>query len=120
MKPVLAAFLLISVLGLKGYADCAYFRVSAIALECAAVDPKTVKADDPYPAPSDDLGLDEPENKAYIKVNCRCAFSLTGSDPRCDTDQTLERSAVMAVKDAPSSCRRSASLCRETCPARLP
>ena len=122
MKPPFAAFLIVSILVSAAHADCAYFRVAAKPVDCKSVDPKTVKANDPYPeaAPSDVPELDEPEHQAFIQVHCSCDYSLMGSDPRCDVDQTLERSTVVGVQDAADSCRRAVSICRDTCPPRLP
>jgi hypothetical protein len=101
-------------------AECAYFRTSANLLKCAAADAETVKADNPYAARSDDLELDGPGAQRFVKVDCACEYSLMGSDVRCDTDQSMERSSVIGAEKPAETCLRGRTLCKDVCPARLP
>jgi hypothetical protein len=115
------AFLIVGILGVQVYADCPYFRVSAKLLECKVMDPSLVKSSDTVAPPSDTPELEEaPSTQKLVEVNCSCDYNLSGSDPRCDGDQSFERSSVVGNDDSPTFCRRGNALCRDICPSRLP
>jgi len=119
MKTV--ALLLIGTLAVDVHAECSYFRVSSDLLQCAAADARTVRAADAYQAPSDLPELEETGTpQVLVQVGCRCEYSLMGADPRCDTEQALEKSSVIGAESPSTTCRRGRTLCRDLCPPRLP
>lgn len=121
MKTLGIGFLIVGVLGGYGYADCPYFRVSAKLLECKVMDSASTITRDTDTRPSDTPELDEaPSTQKMVEVNCSCDYSLSGSDPRCDGEQSFERSSMIGNDDSPTFCRRGNALCRDICPSRLP
>jgi hypothetical protein len=120
MNRLTLAFLIVAVSGLPGYSQCAYFRVSAKLLRCGAADTKALDALNPYQPVSDAPELADASTRDLIDVHCDCEYSLQGSDPRCDLDQTVEKSSVLGADDATHSCRRGNLLCHDVCPALLP
>jgi hypothetical protein len=120
MKTLVMAFLIIGMRTGMGYSECVYFRVSAKLLTCAPADAKTLANRDPYPAAPEVPEFDDSSHQALIQVNCDCAYSLQGSDPRCDVDQAIERSSVLGADDPAHSCHRGNALCRDVCPPHLP
>jgi hypothetical protein len=114
------AFLIVGFLSAGSYADCHYFRVSAKLLKCGPAEAKALDAGDAYATVTDVPELQDPSPQALEQVVCECAYSLQGSDPRCDFDQTIERSSVIGSTDLSQSCRRGPALCRDVCPSLLP
>ena len=120
MKKILALLWILGALGASAYAECGYFRVSTHLLKCSAVDAKAARAGDLYQAPSDAPELEERHDQILAQITCECAYSLSGSDLRCDMDQTIERSSVIGAESASAPCRRGRSLCSDVCPLQLP
>jgi len=120
MKSFFTGFLIKSLMAVQVTAECTYFRISAKLLTCGVADEKTLKAIDPYQVTSDAPELEEPVNKNLLQVVCDCGYSLQGSDPRCDVDQSMEKSSIIAADDLEHSCRRGNLLCHDVCPSRLP
>ncbi len=120
MRTLIRTFLIMSLLCAHGYAECGYFRVSAKVLRCGPADTKALDAMNPYQAVSVAPELTDASTRDLIDVHCDCGYSLRGSDPRCDLDQTVEKSSVMGTDDPSHSCRRGDLLCREVCPSLLP
>ena len=120
MKTWLICLLAFGVLAVRTEAECEYFRVSASLLKCSAVDAKTVHAGDIYQASSDIPELAEHNDPILVQIDCECAYSLTGSDLRCDMDQTIERSSVIGAESVSVTCHRGRSLCSDVCPQHLP
>src|SRR5690242_2530102 len=110
MRLLFIAFLIMSVLGVNSFAECSYFRVSTALLKCGVVDSKVVDTSNPYENPSDVPELEAPERQALVKVTCDCGYSLMGSDPRCEMDQSSEKSVVLGAETPESFCRRGRSL----------
>ena len=120
MKTFLLAFLMTSLCSARALSECAYFRVSTTLLHCAKVDTETLKRDNPYDPSPDGLELDEPSRRAIFQAECSCDYSLMGSDPRCDVDQTVEKSSLVGAESQDNVCRRAATICRDVCPPRFP
>ncbi len=120
MRSLFVAFLIMVVAVANGYSECSYFRVSTALLKCAVVDTRTLHSESAYQAPSEVPELQEVNDQALVQVKCDCEYSLMGSDPRCDTDQSLEKSTVTGADIPAQFCRRGRSLCRDVCPPRLP
>ena len=121
VKKLLVSFLIVGVS--RSFilaADCPYFRLSMEFLKCEAADAKALDADNPYDSSQNLPELQEADAQALIRVTCSCTYSLSGSDPRCDTEQVLEKSAILGADDVASACRRKKTLCRDVCPSRLP
>lgn len=120
MKAFLRSFLIVGLLSAAAGAECAYFRLSADLLKCASADAKMLIAANPYqPADLPEDHLDAGA-QALVQVNCSCEYSLSGSNPTCDMEQTVEKSSVLGVENAAETCRRGKSLCKDVCPSRLP
>ena len=113
-------FLIVGLLAQAAAAECVYFRVSAKLLHCAPADMKALDALDPYHASEQAPELEEAKAANLLQVICTCEYSLQGSDQRCDMDQTVEKSSVIAPDDDAHSCRRGNLICRDVCPPRLP
>jgi hypothetical protein len=120
MKSLGLAFLIISLLAASGHAECAYFRVSTKLLKCVTVDAQSIQESTSSYAGAQDLpDLAEPAH-AMVRATCDCAYSLKGSDMRCDLDQTVEKSSLLDADNPSAFCRRGNSLCRDVCPSNLP
>jgi hypothetical protein len=120
VKTFISAFLITAVLGVQAYPECTYFRTSVNLLKCAEADAATLKADNPYLPPSDDPALDESGAQAFVRVDCECQYSLTGSNVLCDMEETVEKSSVIGTDKPAETCLRGRMLCKEICPPRLP
>src|SRR6266513_678321 len=107
MKSIFLPVLIIGVLAGPVGAECFYFRVSAKLLTCVPVDPKTVhESTNSYQEPGDLPELADPNSPSMVQATCECAYSLKGSDMRCDMDQTIEKSSFMGTENTAASCRR--------------
>jgi hypothetical protein len=120
MKTFLGFFLIISLMGVAARAECGYFRLSADLLNCAPADSKVFSAANPYEGAQDLPEFQESAAQALVQVSCSCEYSLSGSDPRCDMEETVEKSSVIGVENPTATCRRGKSLCKDVCPSRLP
>ena len=120
MKTILSALVVTLLLAAIGHAECVYFRTTSRLSACAAADAKAVRAGDLYQAPTEIPELVERNDKVLVQISCECEYSLTGSDLRCDMDQTIERSSVIDAESVNSTCRQGRSLCGDLCPPRLP
>ncbi len=120
MKSFFSGFLIIGVLSIRVGAECNYFRVSFKKLTCGPADEKTQKEINPYQPVQDSPELQDPVSQNLLQVTCECVYSLQGSDPRCDMDQTVEKSSVIGADDFEHTCRRGNSICHDVCPANLP
>ena len=120
MKTFLGSFLIISLLAAGAQAQCGYFRLSADLLKCEAADAKALNAANPYQALSDLPEFQDQAAQALVQVSCSCEYSLSGSDPRCDMEETVEKSSVLGVDNPAATCRRGKTLCKDVCPSRLP
>lgn len=107
-------------MGASGNCACTYFRTSIKLLNCATADAEKVRAGDPYPPPSNDPELDGPAMQSFVKVDCECEYSLTGSNVLCDVDQTVEKTAIIGADQPAETCRQGRALCKDSCPSRLP
>ncbi len=119
MKTFLGSFLIVSLVGVAVRAECGYFRLSAALLKCEAADTKALNAASPYQVP-ELPEFQEPAAQALVEVNCSCEYSLFGSDPRCDMEETVEKSSVFGADNPAVTCRRGKDLCKDVCPSRLP
>ena len=120
MKTLLGSFLITSLLSAGLCAECGYFRLSADLLKCAATDTKAMNMANPYQAAQDLPEFQDSDAQALVQVSCSCEYSLSGSDPRCDMEETLEKSSVIGVDNPTATCRRGKALCKDVCPSRLP
>ena len=120
MKQTFSSFLIVGFFAGQAIAQCSYFRLSADLLKCEAVDAQVANAGNPYQATQDLPGFEEPKAAALIEISCACEYSLSGSNPVCDLEQTIERSSVVGVDNVSSTCRKGKILCRDVCPPRLP
>jgi hypothetical protein len=120
MKRTFLAFLIVGLTGASAYSECTYFRLSANLLKCEAVDAKALEASNPYQPAQDIPELQDPTTPSIIQITCSCEYSLSGSDPRCDMDQTVEKSSILGVDHPSETCRRGKILCKDVCPSRLP
>jgi hypothetical protein len=121
MKPAYLSFLITVALAAPLRAECLYFRVSGRLLKCEAVDAKSVhESSAAYQEPGDLPELAGASSQSMIRATCECEYSLKGSDPRCDTDQTVEESSLLDAENAAASCRRGRTLCKDVCPPNLP
>jgi hypothetical protein len=121
MNTISLAFLIIGLLGSQAGAECIYFRVSTKLMKCGTVDAKSVHDTSSSYQTSQDLpDLADPDAQTMVQATCECAYSLRGSDMRCDLDQTVERSSVVGTDDSNTICRRGRTLCKEVCPETLP
>ncbi len=113
---------LILFLNAPGQAACVYFRSSIKLLKCGAPDPHAKKSQDPYPTVASDLPEfdDALDKKPLAQVICSCDYTLSGSDPRCETEQTVERTSATGMDNLARYCRRGDALCRDVCAERLP
>jgi predicted RNA-binding protein with PUA-like domain len=117
---IVASFLIVCVLAAGAHAECVYFRVSTDLVKCAAADAKALNDTNPY-QPAQDLPEFQDSNaQALVQASCSCGYSLSGSDPRCDMEETVERSSVIGVDDPAAACRRGKALCKDVCPSHLP
>jgi hypothetical protein len=120
MRTFLASFLIVG-FGLSyGYAECAYFRVSTDLLKCKVADAKELDHANPYQASQDLPELEGENERTLIAATCDCSYSLMGADPRCDMEESMEKSSVIGVQETKAACRRGRELCKEICPPRLP
>lgn len=114
-------FLTLAVLSLftvTSEATCQYFRVNYKFMRCEEYKEKDptnqdVKEEDPIGAELNEGGL-------LARATCTCEYSLRGSDPRCDFDQTLEQSSIRGVDSVASYCARGSNLCNEVCARQIP
>ena len=120
MKALLGSFLIITLASAGALAQCGYFRLSADLLKCETADAKTLDAANPYPAAVDLPEFQDQAAQSLVQVSCSCEYSLSGSDPRCDMEETLEKSSIIGADNPTVTCRRGKSLCKDVCPARLP
>ena len=103
-----------------GFADCSYFRVSTAVLKCGQVASQSLHQENPYQTETSVPEIQDTEEKILVEVVCDCEYSLMGADPRCDTDQSAERSSVTGTDDAAHFCHQGRVLCKDICPPRLP
>ena len=120
MKPLLGSFLIVSLASAGALAQCGYFRLSADLLKCASADARALNAANPYQAAQDLPEFQETDAQALVQVSCSCEYALSGSDPRCDMEETVEKSSVIGVDNPTATCRRGKALCKDVCPSRLP
>ncbi len=98
----------------SAHADCRYFRVRYKFLHCEESKEKEVTPADPDPIEGAEL------NGLAVRVLCSCDYSLSGSDPRCDFDQTVEQSQIFGTDNVSRFCARGPSLCNDVCRRTLP
>ncbi len=119
MKRFLISFLIVGLSVGVAYSQCTYFRLSGDLLKCETVDAKAMAASNPY-QPQDLPEFQEPAAAALVQVNCSCEYELSGSDPRCDMNQVVEKSSVLGVEHPSEICHRGKALCKDVCPSHLP
>jgi hypothetical protein len=98
-------------------AGCRYFRVSAGVLQCKEVNPADLK------------GLSRPETEIaelpaeaegkLMHVDCRCGYTLYGSNPFCDFDQSQEIDSDMGTDNNANPCGSAKTFCASLCPQNL-
>lgn len=97
---------------------CPYFRTGYDAESCRRLDalppPTTGVADLPGLAETQDVQGPSEE------LVCVCEYQLSGSDPRCNMDESREFSRTFPLDPASPVCRRAKSACSAVCPRRLP
>ncbi len=120
MKKILPSFLIVSLMAGPAFSACKYFRVDAKLRACQAVDKRTIDGKNPYQPEMSDPDLQEANDQKLLQVRCDCEYSLQGSDPRCDMDQSVEQKALLGADEPANACSRGHSLCRDVCPAHLP
>ena len=102
-------------------AACEYFRASFKLDKCTEVDSKNLSSDNPYEKENELPEFVEESQKKYVRVVCRCEYSLKGSGGVfCDMDSWIEKNETWPTEDPDAVCRRGKSLCRELCPKTLP
>lgn len=120
MKRFMIPFLLLGLLGAQASAQCRYFKISARILKCTLASAAAYELKNPYHQTLDMPELEEASAPSVIEVTCECTYSLSGADPLCDVDQTVEKSSVLGTNDPLLACRPGNLLCRDVCPRTLP
>jgi len=120
MKVFLFSFLIVGLSGASAYSECHYFRLSADLMKCETVDAKALAAANPYQPAHDLPEFQEPAAAALVQVDCSCEYELSGSDPRCDMNEEVEKSSVLGVDHPSETCHRGKALCKDVCPSQLP
>src|SRR5690242_18545234 len=119
MKSAVGSLLLLLLIPAIGLAQCRYFRVAAQLLQCGMAKASAIHEGNPYLPESEEPMLQEHSNQILVQAQCSCDYSLSGSDPTCDVDQTIEKSVTLEAPAMADVCRRGRSLCRDICPSTL-
>ena len=111
------ALFLISLCLIAGtaYADCQYFRVGYKLARCTALSDKEAKSLEAGVPVDSDPDLSDAENGTLSKIVCTCDYVLSGSDPRCDFDKSLDQTTYLNTLNLRQTCARGKDLCDSIC-----